>query len=349
MHVKPAQRTKPSKTENSADEKPKPLRVTLDEGLSEESDLELSNISENFDLSEEEQMYFNIQSTPKVSNPQVDAYCKELETKARKQFDKELEERMKLEMEKEVKEEVKKQMERQREEKEVRKRVREELELQERLEQQARTREMAIASRHDEHPNALYLIDEMKEDKEKDHPVPRKRSVKHEKGTNVHFEDEVSKKTRARQHNSFEIQVEGEELPRSLASQGNQTEPTRERSEDAALDKPKAFAPVLPPDIFMGLTFPRDQVHDDHDSDVPEVDSRELLADKGSANQFISVADIDSKLWEKVKDSVTETARHEEEEHRVRDDEEEIYSDVEQHTGQQCIYSECACVGNEEL
>lgn len=306
VQVKPATQKGKKKGDKTVQQAVKPVvkpAVQLEEGLSEESELELSELSENLDLSDEEQLYFNVQSQPTATNAQVDEYCRELEARVKKQFEKELEELKKQQMELEVKERVRKEMEKQREQEEVRKRLQEERALQEKLERERQAREEKL----------------QKEQQTSPRPTPRRRSVKWEKGSFVCYEDEKQKRTHMKSQNSVEVQVENIDLVTTSVDQVTQTsspsmlglkgetQPHHERI-SPPVDKPQAFVPVVPPDVFLGLTFSRDRGQD-LQSEAPrerEVEAKESsegnrAIEKESTRQFISVADIDHELWEKIR------------------------------------------------
>lgn len=347
MQVKPATQKEKKKVDKHVQQTVKPVvkpvakpAVQLEEGLSEESELELSELSENLDLSDEEQLYFNVQSQPTATNAQVDEYCRELEARVKKQFEKELEELKKQQMELEVKERVRKEMEKQREQEEVRKRLEEERVLQERLERERQAREEKL---------------QKEEQQTSPRPTPRRRSVKWEKGSFVCYEGERQKRTHIKSQNSVEVQVENKDFVTTSVDQVTQTsspsmlglkgetKPHHERvtSRSPPVDKPQAFVPVVAPDVFLGLTFSRDGGQDlqSEASREREVEAKESSKDNGaiekeSARQFISVADIDHELWEKIrsgKETVKQdSVEQEEEEEEVSEDEDE---DVEE-TGQ---------------
>jgi len=280
--------------------------------LSEESDIELSEISANF--SDEEKLYFNLQPKTTVSNDEVDKYCRELEERVKKQFEKELEQLRQQQMELEVKERVRKEMEKERDQREVSRRLEEERKLIERLEQEKKEREEKLAKEKDGGPR----------------PVPRKRSVKWEQGSFVYYDGDEGQKitndksqndaiphTRENRqprqvttHNSVEIQTQNDVLRQSVDQITQTTEPTITGHSQINLTGEgsgrQSLAPVLPPDIFLGLTFTRDggqnRGHESESVRSLEVET-ELAKKEGkeSGRQFVSVADINNELWEKIR------------------------------------------------
>lgn len=318
---------KPSSQEKQKKKATNPKQpMQLEKGLSEESDIELSEIS---NLSDEEQLYFNVQPKPTVSNEEVDKYCRELEGRVKKQFEKELEELRQQQMELEVKERVRKEMEKERDQREVRRRLEEERRMIERLEEDKRERDEKLEEKHG-----------------RSRPIPRKRSVKWQEGSFVYYnEDENSpseampqtrdnrqaeKISSSKKHNSVEIQTQGD-LLRQRVDQNTQTTETT----TTVSSQPQSFAPALPPDIFLGLTFTRDcgqnLGYESEAMKAHEREAEESKQEKGkeSQRQFVSVADINSELWEKIR-SGNKIARSQETHgahHEQRDDMEESIED----------------------
>lgn len=261
-----------------------------------------------------------MQAKPTVSNREVDEYCRELEERVKKQFEKELEELKQHQMELEVKERVRKEMEKQREQDEVRRRLEEERLLQERLEREKEEREEKL------------------KEKDSPRPVPRKRSVKWEQGSFVCHDDEVLKTSSTKTQN---IQTQSDLVRRSVDQVTQTTEPrTSAHTQPKSLlteevSGPHSFAPVLPPDIFLGLTFTRDggQNLDNENEAItePQVEgNKESGVGKESTRQFVSVADIDSELWNKIRSGNKMTDKQKHHGHQVREVEESEDEDAPQ-------------------
>ncbi|XP_048582727.1 uncharacterized protein LOC5517350 isoform X2 [Nematostella vectensis] len=300
-NVKPQVSNEQRSNVTKAKPKPRPPVEINETGLSAESDLELSEISEDFNMSTEEQMYFHPRTVPRVSNREVERYCRELEERVKEQFNKDLEVRMKEQVDREVKERIRRQMEKELQEKESQ-RVSDQVKQEAKNAKTTQTTQnlgQRVGAKLRERAEVLPTEGPLERGT---HPMFTKdESVKRSQvGTQVK-EEELYTPT-VPTYAQVGIQVAEDELHIPKITRRKETSAAQTDTETSRR------APMLPPDIFLGLRYSKEELDDQGvQVEIPsaprlsaaEEPSRMTKTDQ--SRRFLSVADIDGEEWENIR------------------------------------------------